>query len=111
MQNVYKSKTFYAFIYCNMSEYPNNIARQRQRPLFGLITQKDRTLSCAVFFKCKCYLLLILKILAGDNVLVSISVKVTRNTIDHDRRNIAADQRTDITDELFCYICAFLIDP
>ena len=57
------------------------------------------------------YLLLILEILSGDNVFISLSVKVTRNTVDHDGRNIAADQRTYICDEVICYICAFLIDP
>ena len=36
---------------------------------------------------------------------------MARNTVDHDRRDIAADQRTDIADEFILYICTFLIDP
>ena len=36
---------------------------------------------------------------------------MARNTVDHDRRDIAADERADIADEFIRYICAFLIDP
>ena len=55
--------------------------------------------------------LLFLESLTGNDILISLPVKVARNTVDHDRRDIAADQRTDIADEFILYICTFLIDP
>ena len=38
-------------------------------------------------------------------------VKVSRNTINHNRRNISLDQRSYISNEIFCYVGSLFVYP